>query len=744
MAGGYPWTSDWASQLLREFANGSLSINIDVPSVAVTKPSVGNAIAAFITKLDTTSTSITPIQLINLLKHAFESVVTPRTPANELHELAEVRDTIISIIGDNWVNYGPISAIVAATFVTTTGYKSGGYGGQSVDDILKAAKYKAPEVNLSAEMSGFSSTPPTVNDAFGNPEEILFASIAKVLKTMLTTQEKTIPLYVVSSLSDSSPMTMGIKENIRANLPIFVKMFEMIRKDCEIIGNLLTIGIDVSDALLGGGIGYRAELLDVHGQVLSSNSVSSSNAPFTGVNAINYMSRLLNKISQSCGAIIDSADDVMREVFDDPKYLEVKENSISKYRTEYNVDPFMPLSTMLTQLNPTFDRKNLTFSTPESRVFEFNYGTRLLLGKPKVLPKLDQMNGVREIVESYNLVAASDKKISLDTTTKSSLMIIQLARWLVDLAIYVPITSNNQMIVQLGPDSIYQASPATTLDAALNLTTGTNKRQSIAQLSEWVTQRGGGNLNKNPILNREKMQIMNIIDMNVNPINLNALRREIPLINMLNYSMTFDAFVKEQLKKSAPAMTVVYHSPPRVASKEDMLLALALDPYRQKIDTAEWDRMFDCYSDNSAGLLGFTGHDAFAVDQVFRKSLLYSELNKDSNGAPPNERRGLFDRRTGTNKPRNDLIDRIPQSAVNKATLDELGLLGMARHDTTFIRNILFISMCHRMMRARMNKEMTKITFPVVSGPAITSRDIDNEDMWEDRYMTRESWGQAS
>jgi len=58
--------------------------------------------------------------------------------------------------------------------------------------------------------------------------------------------------------------------------------------------------------------------------------------------------------------------------------------------------------------------------------------------------------------------------------------------------------------------------------------------------------------------NRKDLRIYNILDANIVPINFHALQREIPLINLFNYSHTFDLLVKELNKgiEGTPSFTI--------------------------------------------------------------------------------------------------------------------------------------------------------------------------------------------
>jgi hypothetical protein len=265
-----------------------------------------------------------------------------------------------------------------------------------------------------------------------------------------------------------------------------------------------------------------------------------------------------------------------------------------------------------------------------------------------------------------------------------------------------------------------------TLDSTMNLTTNTDKPRMISDLAQWVSKHAGGETRD--ILDRERIQVMNLLDLNVNPVNLNALRREVPLINMLNYAFTFDSFMKELL--GLENVTIPNDN-------RGMFLELMLDPHMQK-SSRDWDTIFKCYSDDSASL-GFGGHDRFAQDQVFRKALLYKGKNiQTSNRVRVDKRSGY--KYPDRSAPFGQHRDNLQRADIDPDQLGYLTLLGQARHDTTFIRNILFISSAQRAMRTRLQEKLTQINFPVVSGPPAVSLHVTDENVWETYDDVRRSY----
>lgn len=719
--------AEWASEIAIHFGgdiSGTVSwgVTFSVPALENTDGKLDDANEAFINDLNSSSSAIAPTQVVNILKHAFDRVVAKNM--DTAPRLEAYRNMIISVLGENWSKYGPIAAIAASTFALNPQGSAAAQPPQinTLTGILGKAKYEAPPI-IPAPMSEFSGVLGGSIGTIGNPDEIMFASIAKVIRTMLTTQDKGIPLYTLPSLADSAATTPRMKENIRANLPIFTKMFGMLAESSKILGNILSTGINVSDKSIEKGDEISAQD-GVSGRVFAPGRVGDKE--FVGEDARNYLSRLLGKIANSCNVMVNTSAEVMKEVSDNPLFLETGENSIAAYRNVTNVTPFMPLSSMLAGLNDQLGPESSTtlypVHNPGSRQFEFNYGTRFVLGQPKIAVLLDHTPGMREVVENYNKMVQSDRQITLENVSRMLGEYVQLARWVSDTNSYARVLlSMPTYKIPISAGASFQLSPNSSLDSTMDLTTNTDKPRMVAVLARWVA---GTSDARADILDREKIQVWNLLDLNVNPVNINALRREVPLINVLNYAHTFDQFAKDSM-----ALDDVSEGAP-IRNVREMYLALAIDPYRRKF-SIEWDTIFGCYGDASADL-GFGGHSRFAQDQVFRKALLYSgeyarTRDRVRISSEPPQYGYAYPSHGNPGKNR----DNLKPVTMKKDQEDYLNVLGRMRHDTSFIRNILAIDTMHRLLRVKLSGEMTRITFPVVTGPPAVSPHITDENVWE-------------
>ena len=70
-------------------------------------------------------------------------------------------------------------------------------------------------------------------------------------------------------------------------------------------------------------------------------------------------------------------------------------------------------------------------------------------------------------------------------------------------------------------------------------------KHSLKKMMECITASASNSIPTN----RKELRIYNILDANIVPINFHALQREIPLINLFNYSHTFDLLVRELNKE---------------------------------------------------------------------------------------------------------------------------------------------------------------------------------------------------
>lgn len=314
-----------------------------------------------------------------------------------------------------------------------------------------------------------------------------------------------------------------------------------------------------------------------------------------------FLISLLSHISASSKSFESCIRNVYKELNDVPVYFETYKNSISDYQNRNKIMPLMPLSHVSYLLNTNnfnvapnmykaargglVPQINTGVGSPE---FKFAYGTRGLLGYNE--PSIDLAPGVTSILNIYNSkiggAASYDKRKMSDIFTNCTLLLryatdyiyhkteigdyninkcSNFTRTIMNASNNVPgvalidmnIVSN--LACQTGMHKIYF--PKAREDVNINkfigideffksqsnitlLIDNDNYKQSVYRLLTCITN----SINENAKITniaRKDLRIYNILDCNIVPINFHALQSEIPLVNLMNYSFTFDHMVKQ-------------------------------------------------------------------------------------------------------------------------------------------------------------------------------------------------------
>jgi hypothetical protein len=257
--------------------------------------------------------------------------------------------------------------------------------------------------------------------------------------------------------------------------------------------------------------------------------------------------------------------------------------------------------------------------------------------------------------------------------------------------------------------------------------------------------------------------------LNIIPINVHAMMREIPLVNIYNYALTFDQMAEQLIGAKIvddPARASV-----DINSSAAMLVNLIGDPY-MPITTQQYGS--DYYKRGQAGFVHrlFRGDSEitglsrpkFLSDQVFNKALFgnlvpylttYDESGVAASSAIARGRQehnykdgkvGLEYEESNLNAIRLTFIDRSIKSAtvanehfppgigsIRVEQLQRVGMdaIGKIRFDTKLVRNIFFITNVLRILRLKLERELTQYHSVVTRGnglvnPSITEYDRDN------------------
>jgi hypothetical protein len=617
-------------------------------------------------------------------------------------------------------------------------------------------------------------------DTHGDPTELLYSSLGNAIRIALgETTHTGSKANVVQSIAE---VPLRVKEAMKAQLPIFSTMFKLMSKRSDLLKTVLRlpVGVDRLNMNIRFGVSGMAELKGVHGGIDASTNRSQSAGK-------TWYSAWLDRISISCDAMVNNIRTITNELNDAPLFLETMENSIVDYKNKTGVSPLMPVSTLSLVLAPgrksdsaaignwqfplvngsTYEYRDPSLGYPGSSVgdplFMLNYGARLLLNDSSSRPQPEHMPGVADIVQAYNTTAHGKHRVDAKSHDTFTVKIVELLRYAGHTKIYAALFGAERRVVdptlqdkvaiqraanQNASTSTYQQQHGVT--PSMDLVTNSDKSASCALLAGHIDGAAS-----NAPTSRNTSIIYNLLDLNISPINVHAMRREIPLVNLFNYAYTFDSFITHSVKSmydgepgvKGPGATLRSHEE---LSTHDVLGALCKRPYIRVPRTVFYTKLEMLISGNSS--LDLYGYPKFVADQLWGKLLLQDAVI--GNKWMANSRQGPIDatkRRTdrlnmrrpaavgalNTYNPTSNALVWNNEGKRDSANLqpvpggvpplhprDYLAELGRLRFDTKLARNMLFLANVQRLMTSKIEEELTVMQYPVVSNAAITNRKL--------------------
>lgn len=422
------------------------------------------------------------------------------------------------------------------------------------------------------------------------------------------------PAYIVQELAD---VPNHMKDRFRANYPFVVKCADTLIRRCELVK------------------GYRAAGLNLGADVVRDLNV-------------------VTKISQALFGIRNSAADVLKELDDQPKYLEVSDGALDYHRSLQGQLPIMPLSSTSCLLqnvtpapgvpdDPYYQYPLLPFGTQGKSAFKLRYGTRQLLGRPESQVSLDHMPWMKETLQAYNGVSEARFQINESEFSKLTQSHVDLLRYHVDskhmrshmigglrLPSLAPAVGNNQAPGVFGnPFGIYQPAAGKTVAVyslqqqpqdvgfsdVLAMTESTFDENMRMKLSQALTSQSVAH-------SRAEVAVRNLLDMNIVPINIRALMREVALINIYNYSYTWDHMVTDMFGyHPANPLAIDTNSvdPGSLRNPRDVFVRMLIQPYQH----VNFETYYGSMPMIMSGLIGMNmDRPKFLGDQFFNKALL--------------------------------------------------------------------------------------------------------------------------
>lgn len=591
------------------------------------------------------------------------------------------------------------------------------------------------------------------NTPFGHrgapePDSILFHSLALVLQRLLKDANPStqVSYHLLSTLTD---VPLYMKESYRVNLPSFIKFFDFIYQKCEFIKQFIqktpNLILNINDIGAGGNAKIRPAIA---GSIVTSfpaldDSLKDINELTTSIKVKEYFLELIDSISSACYVVSNSITEVLKELGDIPVYGQLYENSIEMYQSKNGKLPLTPISMIFSFLGdlgtdstnsvPWFkDPKVFPNQTLGGPNFKLLYANRQLISKSTTVG-YDQIPGVKVLVDAYNGVSSSTDQLENERYLSFLNNVVTGVRFIVDIRSYkaqitpiirFPITTNiaetigvnavkNDISTSaddgLSKTSVYFVKEKTT--TVVSTVESSDQIETYNAIGRYIISNSTTTRSDDK---RKTEQIDNIIDMNINPINVHALMRDIPLVNLYNYNFTFDQMLDDMYnsKYSGDNHNSANNLFVHLIKSPNLDLATLPTPIPILTDTFDTsiDKIFQGEAD-----LGL-GRPKFLSDQIYNKLLVGSIKHE---GHPSSELtyysgeglKVMGDSSTPWNAAKFDLTRFKTQIAT-------------PRFNTTFIRNLCFITNVSRVVRLKLNRELTQNRNVIVSSHSTVASSI--------------------
>lgn len=450
--------------------------------------------------------------------------------------------------------------------------------------------FSQSDVNEPAEHFGLRGDPR------GNA--ILLSSLTFILRRIMKdVTNQGVSQHLLSTLAD---VPIYMKENMRAALPIYHKMFKMLAERGEmlkefshrtktnlhryraydIVRNEVSMAREVGFMartnlqIFTGSIAYATPIntsitlgIDVTAHPPNSFQVDVSNRlitfPTTEEESRASIVEVIDGIRDGCYTMITICEKVLRELADEPQFFETAQDSIQQYRDRTGKDQFAPPSLLTHMLNADVERR-LPNRANNSGAFRFLYGTRGVLA-PNGEISLSVMPGAATILTEFN----QNSKTQIDKK--------KFEKFVADNYTLVRYLINNNYRKFLRDNQHRDAAAAAALEARIAAARSANYgditnyflapgKESIAtaletiessfqdeKIADIVARVGAGDGNQ--LGGGRRIEIIaNLIDMNIMPVNPHAFMRSAPLANLYNAAFTFDEMVCEFFGMSGEAV----------------------------------------------------------------------------------------------------------------------------------------------------------------------------------------------
>ena len=525
-----------------------------------------------------------------------------------------------------------------------------------------------------------------LKDAFPDSGNVLMNSVAFAIRALTSREVYRQPNLKYHAVDKASDLPLSLLEKMRTCLPtyrmLFKNMLNSAKTQKAILDNTSAAKVN-NGAIAFTNLSTLATMSrNTHSIFTDSDAndyVFSGNMVRDGANMHGKVSMLLGGVVDACQSVVDDITETLASIDYGVQFFEHKPNFIKSFFNANDKLPTMPPSVVTAYNDP--GRLELPGVSPGSA---FNSWLRGV--SPALLMGSKQALWLDSAVKSHNISTTAASNVDDKLKTKFSHEAFDLAsvlfehdysiRMLIPAIIFRPLTFRGG--VDLNTPRTFFNQAGSDFSSAVQLVSDSNTDAYKLQVVRFAAN--GAVIAP---VDRQGARIVNLLDLNVSPINVHALAKEIPGIHLYNYAFTFDSMVRADIENIGEPIGTL-------GAREVLAMSL-IDPY---------------FASSKIGGPRYVGVDRlpdYGENAVTASGLLYRTLRT---ATPPRDNRMGFQRSKY-------LADQVSEYANTHTKLN-----------AKLVRNIIFVANVHRYVLNKIKTEVERVNRGVIKSNAVVNRRI--------------------
>ncbi len=411
---------------------------------------------------------------------------------------------------------------------------------------------------------GAVPAPNTMNYHVPRHQTVLSSTLAYAMKVMINRIHPvtSVKIHDVASIQEISPHML---EKYRMLIPMYLRICKAFMQRCKNIRKIVNyINFQVDAGVIPGlSVGNVIKTVvkeNIKDAEIDFAQVYESLGGASFEDAREMIPLYIDEVTNAMSSLIHDIEDVQKELLESDNtvtlYFDLKKDFTKNYLDTNKNLPFAPLSIIAmgytnaspnTGVVPLYTASDITAS-------KFLYGLRTML--------VDNFNisstkvpYLKKLLADFNGYSTSGNVIAEAKFNDVLKYVGMAANFIYDVRFYNGLAvSQTDMLANARPDatSMITYQEAKSPSSALSIIESVNVPDSTSKVSTFVTvgvTRDMAQLNAaidaNNTNPRARVIMVNILDLNVMPLNVHSLMREVPLTNLYNYAMTFDEIVSQ-------------------------------------------------------------------------------------------------------------------------------------------------------------------------------------------------------